>query len=70
MNPVVDHLGAVDAVLLLEVGVEAGLDIVENRLPSIARVIRGQQVVLSSQFGGAKGEGKGLGRYKLTHPRC
>lgn len=34
VDAVVDHLLAVDAVLLLEVGVEAGLDVVENRFPA------------------------------------
>lgn len=35
VDAVVDHLGPVDAVLLLEVGVEPRLDVVKNRLPSV-----------------------------------
>jgi hypothetical protein len=38
VNAVVDHLGSIDAVLLLKVGVEAGLDVVDYRLPAVARI--------------------------------
>jgi hypothetical protein len=39
MHAVVDELGSVDAVLLLEVGVEPGLDVVDNGLPA-TRMVR------------------------------
>lgn len=35
MDTVVDELGPVHPVLLLEVGVKARLDVVDNRLPAI-----------------------------------
>jgi hypothetical protein len=38
VHAVVDELGAIDAVLLLEVGVESGLDVVDNGLPAIRTV--------------------------------
>lgn len=38
VDAVVDELGPVDAVLLLEVGVESGLDVVDNGLPATRTV--------------------------------
>lgn len=37
VNPPVVHLGPVDAVLLLEKGIEAGLNIIDDRLPADAK---------------------------------
>lgn len=36
MNAVISHLSAVDSVLLLQIGIAAGLNVVQNGLPAIS----------------------------------
>ena len=40
VHAVVDHLLPVDAVLLLEVGVEPRLDVVQDRFPAVSRLVQ------------------------------
>jgi len=39
VDPVVDDLQAVEAALLLEVGIESRLDVLEDRLPAADRTV-------------------------------